>query len=366
MLETNKRFTSKVVVFAVDQYSINTLDLLLQQQQLAAVVIMDENSTEHQLNEQQKIFNQQLKAWLKQVAIPCFTAMNNKNTEAVEQLQLAIKQVQANIGLNFGFAQSTIAPYSKSFELGIFSCKIGDIATIAAQDKEINQQQQITLYWKIRNMRSKVAIYLQKYLNGEINQHENVADIQQIASHQVIDITPLDTLGSIDNIVIGKIPQLIHNFLETTTQQQGHISLNSTAEIALSSKNELSTIAAAQNIITNENQSKTLTEHDLKIFWQNMNSQQITSLVRAGNPHYGGGVITLNNVELNLLQATEVDYQTYGVPAGTICHSGEPHGVIVACKNGAVRLDIISNADGFYSANNFCQRFEISAGMAFS
>jgi methionyl-tRNA formyltransferase len=97
-----------------------------------------------------------------------------------------------------------------------------------------------------------------------------------------------------------------------------------------------------------------------------MGAKQIVDMARAGNPVFNGCVIRLGQTPLSLLQASVVDYPTYGVTPGTICHSGEPDGVIVATADGALRLDVMANMDGVFSANAFVERFQISAGMTFS
>ena len=108
---------------------------------------------------------------------------------------------------------------------------------------------------------------------------------------------------------------------------------------------------------------KVLSEGDFVVDWKTMSAQQISQLARASNAQFGGCRVSLANTELGLFQATPVSHSTFGVPAGTVCHVGEPEGVIVATHDGAIRIDVLSNADGIFSGINFFDRFGIDAGM---
>ena len=68
---------------------------------------------------------------------------------------------------------------------------------------------------------------------------------------------------------------------------------------------------------------------------------------------------------VGLLQATVVEHPAYGVPAGTVLHIGEPEGVIVASKGGALRLDILTITEGIFTGLAFAERFGLDAGVAF-
>lgn len=158
------------------------------------------------------------------------------------------------------------------------------------------------------------------------------------------EIAPLDTLQSLENRLALQLPQ--------ATQQA----------ITLLRGGEPVSGEACPGALRRPLPA----EQELQVQWAQHDGRSIAAMARAGNGHLGGCVIVLGNTPLSLLQASLVEYQTFGVPPGTLCHSGEPDGVIVATVDGALRLDVIANADGVFGAVQFAERFQIHAGMAFS
>ena len=308
----------KVVVFAGSHLSITTLNMLLNQQRLSGVVLSPVASE----------FNQQLLAWLQQMNIVYIQLTTDPLLAS--QAVVTITSWQAQVAISFDLESSLIDQHAALFNYGLYHCHCAPYPAY---------QGPMPLYWQLRDGQTSTNFTLQK-----ANAKNNTSSHQIALSHQ-IDIHPLDTYKSLENKVLTDITPTINQLLQQLAKQQGNIELTTSVD-------KSSTMNALQ-------------EQDLKVVWKTMTSQQICDLARAGNPNFGGCIITLQNTELNLLQATSVNHATYGVPAGTICHTGEPEGVIIATSDGAIRLDIISNADGIFSGLAFCDRFEISAGMAF-
>ncbi|WP_028865714.1 hypothetical protein [Psychromonas aquimarina] len=315
ILETNKPL--QVVVFAGDPLAVPTINLLLQQQVLAGVVFA----------QLQDAFSSQLSAWLQQSGCPCICF----NPAAPEQLekQLEVWQADAAAAFNFPYELSAVCEHSPAFGLYYFH------ATPQNQYKGPRP-----LYWQIRDSQLQTQLILQK-----AGVEEGMPDIA--VSHNQI-IHPLDTLQCLEGKVAQQAALMFAQLLTQLSESNGQIKLQL-----------LPFQAAAVKAAPHPRES------DLHVDWLTMGSEQIAALTRAGNQQFGGSVITLGQTQLSLLQATVIEHPTYGVAPGTICFIGEPQGVIAATCDGAVRLDILANADGIFNGISFTERFAINAGMGF-
>ncbi len=314
MTELNKNL--KVSIFVDSPLCVTTINMLLQQQQLAGVVLGNSNL----------VFTQQLQDWLQQLKIP-FIQFSPDNTETVTA---ELMRWESNVAFSFTVEDDFSAQFSTLFYHGLYHFHHSPFPAY---------QGAMSLYWQLREQCTQTKITLQK---------ANVLAQAPQLSHDlftspVIDIHPLETSQSLEHKITAQISPLINQLLEQI--QQDNVQLN-VAEFTAS-------IAQA------------VTDNDLKVDWHTMNSEQICALARAGNPHLGGCIVVLGKTALNLLQASPIKYPTYGVSAGTICHTGASDGVIVATINGAIKLDILSNADGIFSGSVFCEKSKIEAGMAF-
>lgn len=308
----------KIAIFAGNPMSVSTINMLLQQQQLVGVVFPEQTTD----------FSQQLQAWLQQMTIPCIQFISTQAHHVAELLTYW----ETDVAISFAVESSLLEQYSDIPTYGLYHCYCAAFS---------EKQGEMPLYWQIREKYQQTEISLQK---------SNVSTKAPMSTHEIgvihtIDIHPLDTLQSLENKITAQIAPALHEFLQTMHRLQGRVSLP----------------------VATEQQSLTLIkDQDLTVDWANMSSEQICALTRAGNPRMGGSVVSLGNSRLNLLQATSIKYATYGVPSGTICHTGEPDGVVVATIDGAIKLDVLSSVDGIFSGRVFCERFKISAGMVFS
>jgi methionyl-tRNA formyltransferase len=302
----------KVVIFAADQMAIPTINMLLQQQRLAGVV----------LAEQPDMFSQQLQGWLQQQHIPCARYLQEQPTTISTQLACW----EADLAISFGFGPTLPDTIIDKLNYGLYYFH-------EASPSQYNGQ--APLYWQIRQGASQTQLTLQKA----------TAQSDNIAATFDMPIQPLDTLQCLQNNVAQQVPVLINQFIEQLIENQGQVAFTTSKGKA----------EAAQ----------CPTENQLYVDWSKMTSAGIVAMAKAGNPNFGGCIVVLGKTPLSLLQATVSKHPTFGVEPGTLCHTGEPEGVIVATCDGAVRLDILSNADGIFSAINFIERFQINAGMAF-
>ncbi|SBS33493.1 Methionyl-tRNA formyltransferase [Marinomonas spartinae] len=304
---------TKVVVLAASPMAVPTIAMLLQEHRLAGVL----------LPERLDAFSGKLQAQLQQSEIP-YCKMGEQS-EAVVVAQLL--DWHADLAISFGFAPSLKNSLSQATTYGLYYM-LG-----AAPDDYYGP---MPSYWQIRDGRRCTHLTLVKAIASEQG---------DIALSLPIAIEELDTLQSLENKLAHYAPKLVQSFMNKLVEHNGQIPLVKSQQQGL--------------------QAPLVKEKDLHVDWATMTASQIAALARAGNPTLAGCVVTLGNTSLNLLQATEVKHPTYGVSPGTLCHVGEPEGVIVATLDGAIRLDILSNVDGVFGAMSFTERFGISAGMVF-
>lgn len=307
----------QVVVFAGDPLAVPAINLLLQQQSLAGVI----------LAEQEDAFSYQLAAWLQQIQCSFMRFNSAKSDLLVKQF----KQWGGDLAVTFNFLHSLeqTSEQGTIFELYHFH---------AASLIQYNGPR--PLYWKIRDSQQQTQLILQKaHIKGAF---PDIAVSQNLAIHS------LDTLQCLEAKAAQQGALMLAQLLTELTENNGQIKLQYQQEKTSPAK------AAPEP-----------QESDLHVDWLTMSSQQIAALARAGNAQFGGCIIVLGQTPLNLLQATPVKHLTYGVNPGTICFIGDPEGVIVATCDSAVRLDILSNADGVFNGLSFTERFGINAGMDF-
>lgn len=155
-------------------------------------------------------------------------------------------------------------------------------------------------------------------------------------------IHPFDTHASLNMSVAQHIPELIQSWLE-------HGGIN----IAPVPQQEKTTTAFASRP----------EQRDLCIDWRAQTSLQIFQLCRACNGVHGGALLHDGNEWIRLLECTPVSLDFPDVPVGTILHIGYPQGVLVACQDGALRLDVLQAQAGCFSAERYAVRMQWQAGQ---
>lgn len=310
----------KVVLFVAQPTAMPCLNALLQQGRLAGVVLPPE----------QDMFLQQLEQGLNHQHVPCVRLSYGEEQQIVKKL-LAW---ESDLIVAFGFSGDVPAPFLEATAFGYYNLLFADPAQYRGA---------LPLYWQIRDGASHGQVVLQKVV---LQEAVAAYDRANIAAHCEYDIAPLDTYKLVENKAANTAAQCVSEFVDR-----------------ILSTCELPPLQAAKE----EGKDCAMPDEQmLTVNFTATGARQIVDMARAGNPVFNGCVIRLGQTPLSLLQASVVNYPTYGVPPGTICHSGEPDGMIVATVDGAVRLDVIANMDGIFSAGTFAERFQISAGMAFS
>ncbi|NQZ11750.1 MAG: methionyl-tRNA formyltransferase [Algicola sp.] len=300
----------KLVLFAASSIVIPTLNKLLGINQLAGVVLterVDEDAM-------------QLQQQLNQFNIPNIRYQTGKPENTVHQ----IEAWQADAGLIFTFSHKLPASIIDAFELGLFNLHASNLP---------KYQGAMPLYWQIRNRETKGCLSIIKV--------EEKFDCGDIMLQQNIPLHPLDTLNSFANVMAEQSADFALGFIEKL-QQQTLVATGQTGEVT---------------------KAPMPSQQDLMVSWQTMSSEAIAAQARAGNPSFNGALFGWQSSLIGLLQATPVKHPSYGVPAGTVLHVGEPEGVIVATLDGALRLDVLTMTEGVFSGLAFAERFGLDAGV---
>ena len=93
-----------------------------------------------------------------------------------------------------------------------------------------------------------------------------------------------------------------------------------------------------------------------------LDGYEIDALTRASNGHLGRVMFAVKGMDAELIQATVVDYPSYGTVAGTVVMVSQTQGLIVNTKQGCIRLDIIACELGVLSGDRLAQLINLDAG----
>ncbi len=194
------------------------------------------------------------------------------------------------------------------------------------------------IYWQIRNA--------EKTLKLTAHRVTKKVDSGNIVAQLSIDIGKYDTHQTLLGKVLQHTPSLLEQlfFLDLCIDKTpGKKQLERTTKSA-----------------------PRVTQQDLFIDWKNVTAKTLCNQVRAGNPIYGGAMISLGESNAQLLQASIVSTPTYGAKPGTIIHISPEQGVFVALKEDVIRLDIVANSEGVFDGYRFSQVFGLKTGMQFN
>ncbi|EDM67135.1 methionyl-tRNA formyltransferase [Moritella sp. PE36] len=274
------------------------------------------------LNEQGDSDCMQLEQQLHHMNVPAIRYQTNQPELVVYQ----IKSRQADLGLIYTFSHKLPAVVLNAFDGGLFNLHASALPQYRGS---------MPLYWQIRNRETESYLSIIKV--------EDEFDTGDIMLQQIMTLSPLDTLNSVAHTLAQQAPQFIQDFMTRYA-------------------NDELTAVAQQGEASN---ARMPTQKDMLINWKTMKSEEIAAAARAGNPLFNGMTIIWKQSYMGLLQATSIEHPNYGVPAGTVLHIGEPEGVVVATLDGALRLDVLTIAEGVFSGLAFAERFGLDAGMQF-
>ncbi|WP_299022580.1 hypothetical protein [uncultured Photobacterium sp.] len=291
----------KITIVAGHSIAVPTLNILLAQGQLNGVI----------LPPQVDMFSAQLENWLGQQNIP-YLRVQPDSQIALEEL---LSHWETDVVLNFGFMNS-LQYFSQANDIKLF-------------DISLDRSSYLAVKKCCRNIRLLV-------------QERRHARQVTLAA---FDIHSNETAQGLLNRITSQSINVIEEFLERL-------------------QHDVPEHFEPLTFISDDVFQSPL-EQELLVDWQVDNSETISAMARAGNPHFGGCTVVIANSPVHLLEAHPVNHPTYGVQPGTICHVGDPEGVIVATIDGALRIEVLSTVDGIYGSLSFCEQFKIDAGMAF-
>ncbi len=312
----------KFVVFTSSQIAAPLVSFLLQKNMLGGVVLAGTYSADEQ----------HFAAELQRHQIPCacYPAKEPDNLKDV------LIRWEVNVGIAFAFGHIFPVSLIESLELGIFNLHPSPLPAYRGA---------CPLFWQLKNAEQESQLCVHR-VTTKVDQGAVVTRVPFL-------IHPLDTYTSLINVVANLVPEAMSRFVEL---------LSVSGDISGEEHTDSGLVALKHSEDTAPNPSA----KDLAIDWIRMRPEEIVDLARAGNGFTGGATLYLGQVSVGLMQATAIKVPTYGTQPGTILHVGEPDGVLVACSDGAVRLDVLTTADGVFGGNVFANRFRVDAGMRFT
>lgn len=305
-------FPWRIVVFSNSTLSLPLLTLLIEKQWLAAVVVSDEQSYQ----------SQQLLSFLQNASVPSMLY----SPESAAALKAWLVQREVNLSFIFSFRHKLPAALLDSVHYGSFNFHPSALPLFRGP---------CPVFWQLKTGQTNSAL--------TIHRATEKTDGGELVVQRAFEIHRLDTYGTLMSQVAQIAPELALELICLFEQGKGRVS-----GIAQAGSTRYAPQPSAE---------------DCRIFWHQLTATQISDLCRACNGIFGGAIFEFNNQSFHLVQATLVNCPAYGTIPGTVLMVAEPEGVIIVCKDGAVRLDVIAAAEGVFSAIAFAERYGLDAGM---
>ncbi|WP_188085306.1 hypothetical protein [Pseudoalteromonas fuliginea] len=303
--------TSKVVLFTSSCLSVPTIDMLMQYQLLTAVVFMPTQSN----NLQSEIV--QLKAHCVSNSIQFSVWDSDKEL----LLQLDIWQGKMALScFNAATLSQIIIDFFHDNAYGVYPAKLP------------HYQGAEPIYWQIREHQDNLSLTIYRL---------SCEHPLQFSLQQSIAIHPFDTYQSLALRVASAIPQVLGIFFEQFDNLHWQSDTSDESPKA----------------------SPALTYDNLKLSFKQHSAVDLVAAARAGNPLYGGFILSSKFGEFNVLQASLVDQTSFTEPAGTVLSIGKSQGLVVQTKQGSVALDIVSCQFGCITGYRFASLANMAAGM---
>lgn len=170
-----------------------------------------------------------------------------------------------------------------------------------------------------------------------------VASMQtrKVLINHTIDVALSDTAGTLHRKLLAQLPLVLSRLI-----------------------NEFDSTLQANEHQFSPQQLPQLDESQLFINLQTHDAEQIERLTRAANPYFGGARLRIGQAVCQLFQVTLSEQPTYGVKPGTIITLSKSVGLILALANEqALKLDVVSSAEGIFDGYRFAMQAKLQAGM---
>lgn len=300
----------KVVLFTGSFVSWSLIRNLIENKTLAALVVPPVGDP--QLMNMLQV--------LQQNNIAVFQQNENNEPQLIE----ALKGVKADIGITFLYELVLSKELFSLFPEGCFNFHPSPLPKYRGVQP---------LYWQIINSESKSALTAHK-----VTEKVNEGDI---ASQEEFSIESEDTLGSLYAKAGSIAPLLLNNLINTINDNK--VDFIKQGDFTFHTKP---------------------THKNFIIDWRSENSKAISQKAKAGNPVYGGVQTTIKSHVISILEASVVKFKTYGAKEGTIIYIGA-EGLVVATIDGAIRLDVVSTAEGVFSGYIYAIASGLNPGEKF-
>ena len=324
-MKAEKSFDGKVAVFAGGGFALPIIDLLASIKVLVGVIVPDPGDLNESAAEVHSLMTQ-----LRSTNIPFEICRKERIASLVGRLD----EWRAELGIVATYPHILPDRVLSYFSSGVFNLHGSLLPAYRGP---------MPLYWQIRNREKETGVV--------IHRAESQPDSGNIVVSRKIPLDPNDTLQSLGNQLAFLARESVLELLENIQENQGE--LKGTPQIALA--DDISGKPGRRY-------ARLPTPKDGVIDCEEIHADEISAMCRAGAGQPYAATLVINGASIKVLQATRVDYPTFGVKPGTVLYVGEPEGFIICAKKSVVRLDILAGADGVFSGLAFAERFNINAG----
>lgn len=180
-------------------------------------------------------------------------------------------------------------------------------------------------------------------------------DSGPILHQQGFTIGHWDTLGSLlgrfSDVLPGFIDELVRKFEQDD------------AALVLSPQD---CEGLSEGLSEGQGEAPAVTEAHLRVDWRRQTAVDIVNLARAANPNFGGAILSMNGVQLQLLQATKAEADNFNLKPGTILSICQRQGLLVATLDGVLCLEILGNNAGWFDGYRFALQHGLAVTMVFN
>ena len=304
---------SNIIVITTGMESINLISLLHSKQLVKGVVIPGAwGHIQHHLNEQ-----------LRAAGIPCFPYGKDNINQTLQSLQ----DISPDLGLMFFCSEKLDSDIYRIPGQGVINIHASPLPEYRGAQP---------IYWQIRNGETRTA------LTAHIV--DSSLDTGPVVAQKLVEIDPYDT----HHCVLGRMSEILPSLIDEIIDKAADGFIDRRPQT-----DQCSNLAPRIN------------QDDLHIDWSSITSEALCNQVRAGSPHLGGAHLFLGQSVAQLLQASASDISNFDTPPGTIVRVSPGEGLIVALKEGCIRLDIVANSEGVFDGYRYACLYDFKAGMQF-
>lgn len=198
------------------------------------------------------------------------------------------------------------------------------------------------LFWQLRQGVTDASLTAIKMDSG--------LDSGPILLQQGFAIGHWDTFGSLLGRFSDVLPRFIDELIRKFEQDDGAVTLSP---------------QDTKGLNEGQGEAPAVTEAHLRVDWRRQTAVDIVNLARAANPNFGGAILSMNGVQLQLLQASRVEVDNFHLKPGTILSICQRQGLLVTTLDGVVRLEILGNNAGWFDGYRFAVQHSLAVTMMF-